>query len=237
MSVLIIPDAYEPEAQNWQSLWEDQIPDARLVRQDDRTRPDRDRWLQRLVAEVERSPGAILVGCSLGAILVAHLARSRPDLPVGGALLVAPADADLGCSRLPGRATFAPLPIAPFLFPAIVVANRADPCMALERARVIAKMWEAEFVDDGGAGPFNIPSRRGAWPQGRTLLERLRAPRGYLRPALNRPHSSPISATRAGEFAAAKKMVFLYRNPETGGRAIAAERETAYSNLHGERNL
>jgi uncharacterized protein len=184
MPVLIIPGICDSEPQHWQSLWEDQIPDARRVRQDDGARPDRDRWLQFLIAEVERSPGAILVGHSLGATLIAHLARSRPDLPVGGALLVAPADPDLSRSPRPGLATFAPLPLDPFLFPAIVVASRADPHMALERARVIAKMWEAEFVDVGDAGPINVWGRLGAWPEGRTLLERLRAPRGYLRPAL-----------------------------------------------------
>jgi hypothetical protein len=137
-----------------------------------------------------------------GATLIAHLARSRPDLPVGGALLVAPADPDLNPSRLPGLATFAPLPLAPFLFPAIVVASSTDPFMALERAQVIAKMWEAEFVDDSVAGPMAVSSRRGAWPEGRTLLERLRAPRGYLRPALRSVaggpqfNSAPVSATK-----------------------------------------
>jgi hypothetical protein len=194
MSVLIIPGVNEPEAQHWQSLWEDQIPDARLVGQDDGAQPDRDRWLNRLVDEVERSPGAILVGHSLGATLIAHLAQSRPDRPVGGALLVAPADPEVSRSPLPGLATFAPLPLDPFLFPAIVVASRADPYMALERARVISKMWEAEFVDVGDAGPIDVWGRLGAWPEGRALLERLRAPRGYLRPALRSAAVKPLQS-------------------------------------------
>jgi predicted alpha/beta hydrolase family esterase len=215
MSVLIIPGVDQPETQHWQSFWEDQIPDARRIRRDDGTPPDRDRWLQRLVAEVEQSPGAILVGHSLGATLIAHLARSRPDLPVGGALLVAPADPDLDLnrSRLPGLATFAPLPLDRFLFPAIVVASRADRYMALERARVLAKMWEAEFVDDGGAGPVDVGSRLGAWPEGRTLLERLRAPRGYLRPAL--------------KFAAVKPPQSFAEAPAEGRVAPPAEPEIA----------
>ena len=202
MSVLIIPGVHEREAQHWQSLWEDQIPDARCVLRDDGMQPDRDRWLKCLVAEVERSPGAILVGYSLGATLIAHLAQFRPDLPVGGALLVAPADPDLNPSRLPGLASFAPLPLAPFLFPTIMVASSADPYMGPDRARVIAKMWEAEFVDVGGAGPIDVSRGRGAWPEGRTLLERLTAPRGYLRPALRsaagrpRSNSAPDSATK-----------------------------------------
>ena len=58
-------------------------------------RPDLPTWIDRLTAAVERTPGAVLVGHSLGCVLIAHLARRRPQLPIGGALLVAPADVDL----------------------------------------------------------------------------------------------------------------------------------------------
>jgi uncharacterized protein len=184
MPVLILPGLNDSEPQHWQSLWEAEIPDAYRVRQDDWSRPECSRWLARLIEEVERSPGAILVGHSLGATLIAHLARCSPSFPVGGALLVAPADPDLSRRRAPGIASFAPLPLAPFPFPAIVVASRTDPYMAQDRARVIAKLWEADFVDAGDAGHINTASGHGAWPEGRPLLERLRAPRGYLRPAL-----------------------------------------------------
>ena len=85
MQVLIIPGLYGSEAQHWQSQWEADIVDARRVHQADLANPDRDVWLARLVEEVKRAPGAILVGHSLGATLIAHLAEHHPDLPVGGA--------------------------------------------------------------------------------------------------------------------------------------------------------
>ena len=51
----------------------------------------RRRLQARVAAEVERHPGAILVGHSLESTLIAPLAQWRPDLPVGVARLVAPA--------------------------------------------------------------------------------------------------------------------------------------------------
>ena len=44
--------------------------------------------------ELDRAPGSLLVAHSLACALVAHLAERRPDLLIGGALLVAPADVD-----------------------------------------------------------------------------------------------------------------------------------------------
>ena len=190
MQVLIIPGLYGSEAQHWQSLWEAEIAGARRVHQTDWHHPDRDVWLARLVEEVKRSPGSILVGHSLGATLIAHLAEHHPALPVGGALLVAPADPDLRRTRVPGIASFAPLPLAPFPFPAILVASRTDPHMSQERAKVIANLWEASFVDAGDAGHINVASGHGSWAEGRILLDRLRAPHGYLRP------SRPFDETR-----------------------------------------
>jgi predicted alpha/beta hydrolase family esterase len=192
MPVLIVPGVHDSEPEHWQSLWEADIPDARRVVQDEWGNPDCDRWLARLAEEIERHPGAILVGHSLGSTLIAHLVQRRPDLPVGGTLLAAPSDPDLHRSPIPGIATFAPLPLAPFPFPAIVVASRTDPYMSIERARVIANVWEATFVDAGEAGHINVASGHGPWPEGRHWLERLRAPRGYLRPS---PRRGAFNAT------------------------------------------
>ena len=186
MPVLIVPGLYGSEPDHWQSLWENEIADAHRVEQVDWDTPHCETWLARLVDEIERHPGAILVGHSLGGTLIAHLAHLRPDLPVAGALLVVPADPDLRKSSVLGIASFAPLPLSPFSFPAIVVASRTDPYMGLDRARVIANLWEANFVDAGESGHINVESGHGAWPEGRVWLDRLRAPRGYLRAAVQR---------------------------------------------------
>lgn len=178
MTILIVPGLYGSEPQHWQSRWEAELDDTKRVEQADWNQPVLDAWLAALVAEVRRAPGAILVGHSLGATLIAHLAARHPELPVGAALLVAPADPEVRGSRVPGLASFAPLPLEPFGFPAIVVASRTDPYMAQDRARVLANLWEAAFVDAGNAGHINVASGHGGWPEGRRHLDQLRASSG-----------------------------------------------------------
>jgi predicted alpha/beta hydrolase family esterase len=184
MTVLIIPGLYGSEPDHWQSRWESELEDAERVRQEDWNRPDLETWLGTLVHSVRRRPGAILVGHSLGATLIAHLAVRHPDLDVGGALLVAPADPELRQAPVPDCASFAPLPTDPFGFPAILVASRTDPYMAQDRARIIANLWEAAFVDAGEAGHINVASGHGAWPEGLTWLRHLRDRRSALTRAL-----------------------------------------------------
>lgn len=174
MPVLMIPGLYGSDREHWQSRWEDDLPDAYRVMQADWQTPNRDEWMPRLVVEIERRPDSILVGHSLGATLVAHLAALRPDLPVKAALLVAPADPSPRRTDAPGVASFAPIPTAMFPFPAVVVASRNDPHMAQLRAQHLAQLWGARFVDAGVAGHINSASGHGRWPQGRLLLRGLR---------------------------------------------------------------
>lgn len=173
MTILIVPGLYNSEPAHWQSRWEAELPYAERVQQAEWQAPDLEAWLAALRDHVQRRPGAILIGHSLGATLIAHLAARDPQLPIGGALLVAPADPELRISRVRGIASFGPLPSEPFSFPAILVASRTDPYMAQDRARIIANLWEAAFVDAGDAGHINVASGHGAWPEGLRLLDQL----------------------------------------------------------------
>jgi len=179
MPVLIVPGLHGSEREHWQSYWERDLPDAYRVMQADWNRPNRDDWVRRLVQEIERRPGAVLVGHSLGATLIAHLAALRLNLSIGGALLVAPADPAPRRTHAPGVQSFAPMPTALFPFPAIVVASRNDPHMAQLRAQNLAKLWGARFVDAGASGHINAASGHGRWSQGRLLLQSLRNPGHY----------------------------------------------------------
>jgi hypothetical protein len=174
MPVLIVPGLHGSEREHWQSHWERDLPDAYRVMQADWSRPNRDDWLRRLVEEIERRPDSVLVGHSLGATLIAHLAALRLDLPVRAALLVAPADPDPRRTEAPGVDSFAPIPTSLFPFPAIVVASRNDPHMAQPRAQHLARLWGAQFIDAGAAGHINVTSGHGRWSQGRMLLNGLR---------------------------------------------------------------
>ncbi len=174
MTILVLPGLHGSGPGHWQRRWLDEIEDTVLVEQDDWDKPDLEKWLRRATAAVAANPGAFLAGHSLGSVLAVHLAARRPDLPIAGLLLVAPADADRRAEANPLVASFAPLPVAPLGFPAIVVASRDDPWMAIERSRVLADMWEAGFVDAGRIGHINADSGLGAWPEGLALVDRLR---------------------------------------------------------------
>ncbi|SCM76909.1 conserved hypothetical protein [uncultured Pleomorphomonas sp.] len=173
MATLILPGWQGSGPEHWQAHWLDLMDRTVLVRQRDWNRPDLGDWLDAAVKAIERHPNPILVGHSLGAILIAHLASRYPELPIAGALLVAPADVDNQADGLPALASFAPIPTGPFGFPAIVVGSRNDPWMPAARARILARMWEAEYVDAGRAGHINAATDLGAWPEGQRLLARL----------------------------------------------------------------
>lgn len=175
MATLILPGWQGSGPEHWQAHWLDLIDKTVLVRQRDWHHPDLDDWLEAAVEAIEQHPNPILVGHSLGAILIAHLSNRYPDLLIAGALLVAPADVDNQADKAPALASFAPIPTGPFRFPAIVVGSRNDPWMPSARARILARMWEAEYVDAGRAGHINAAADLGAWPEGQRLLTRLTA--------------------------------------------------------------
>jgi predicted alpha/beta hydrolase family esterase len=188
MTLLFIPGLHGSEPAHWQSRWQHSHPGAIRAEQADWSRPNLDRWLAVVAAQVERHPGAILVGHSLGAVLIAHLSARHPELDIGGALMVAPADPESRRNaRLPGLRSFRPLPQEPLAFPAILVASQTDPYMAQDRARILANLWEAAFVDAGGAGHINVASGHGPWPEGLQLLDRLYAASAARRPQPRRP--------------------------------------------------
>ncbi len=180
MTTLLLPGLHGSGPGHWQRRWADEVDDTILVDQDDWDHPDLDAWLARAEAAVEENPGAFVAGHSLGAVLAVHLVTRRPNLPIAGLLLVAPADVDRHARRYPRVAGFAPLPTVPLERPAIVVASRNDPWMTHARAAVLADMWEAALVDVGRAGHVNAESGLGSWTAGLDLLDRLRRIGGGL---------------------------------------------------------
>lgn len=176
--ILIVPGLSGSGPAHWQSLWERRFPRIARVQQRDWERPALAEWLEALVGAIRGgAEPAVVVAHSLGCALVAHAAARFPDLPVRAALLVAPADVESPAHTPELLRDFAPLPRAPFPFPATVVASRNDPYVDFERARAFAEAWGAELIDVGPAGHINADSGLGDWPFGRTILGRLCAGR------------------------------------------------------------
>ena len=168
--VLTVPGFTGSGPDHWQSHWERQNPDYVRVEQEDWERPDRDAW----VAALDRHVGSsdlpcVLLAHSLGCITAAHWAVTRGPRSVVAAFLVAPADADDPAQPY-SRSGFAPVPLTPLPFPALVVASRNDPIITPDRARHFAAGWGAALHDAGDAGHLATKDGYGPWPEGRRLL-------------------------------------------------------------------
>lgn len=173
MAILIVPGSARATPDHWQARWQAEFELVERVDQPETARPHLGSWLETLREHVEHHPGIVLIGHGLGSTVIAHLAARYRDLPIRGAMLVAPVDPEARTLSAAGLASFGPLPHAPFQFPAFVVASRTDPHMDIDRARIFANMWEAAFVDAGDAGHLDAASGLGDWPAGLELLERL----------------------------------------------------------------
>ena len=173
MQFLIVPGLGGSGPEHWQSRWERSYSGMTRVEQQDWHRPQREQWIGHLARAVRTTPGAILIGHSLACAVIAHLAEREPDLPIAGALLVAPADVDAeDCVSRQVR-EFAPMPVGRLPFPSIVASGTNDPHIAFERARYLAKVWGSRFVDAGPSRHINVAAGFGPWPEGERILDEL----------------------------------------------------------------
>lgn len=166
---LIVPGLDGSAAPHWQHWWAATEASADLVDLSDPAHPVPSVWEYELGQAILQAPDSILVGHSLGAVLIARLLARWPHLPVRAALLVAPAETR-GSDRI---GQFGAIPERLLPVPATVVASRNDPWMGLPRARQLASAWGAQLVDLGEAGHVNVASGYGPWPEGRRLRDAL----------------------------------------------------------------
>lgn len=170
-SFLIVPGLGGSDAAHWQSYWERDLRAKRVV-QANWNQPELNSWLVPLAQAVEKFPQSILVGHSLGCVLIAHLTRKLPRAPVRGAFLVAPADVDHLRDLRAAISSFAPLPKTRLPFPSLIVASSNDPYSSIERAHFMAESWGSDFADIGPQGHINAGAGFGPWPEGQKRLLR-----------------------------------------------------------------
>jgi predicted alpha/beta hydrolase family esterase len=166
-TTLIVPGLKSSGPTHWQSWFEQRIPGSlRVIQRDwnDTHLPD---WSSRVRRDIARTPGQLFIVAHSFGVLAAVQAASDHAHRISGALLVAPADPDtFGVSEF--------LPQTRLGFPAVVVGSTNDPWMTLASAAHWADLWGADFVNLGEAGHINTESGFGPWPEGLSLLERLR---------------------------------------------------------------
>ena len=166
VDIIIVPGLGGGSPDHWYSRWEQKLPTARRVRQEDWHHPRLASWSEGLVAAVRTAKRpVVLVGHSLGVITIAHVAESVSDRVVGAFLVAAPAVRVLRELEAVDP-SFADLPLAPLPFPAVLIASRDDPYGSYEESEVLAQAWGLELVDAGSSGHLNDDSGHGPWPEG-----------------------------------------------------------------------
>nr|WP_314259199.1 alpha/beta hydrolase [uncultured Devosia sp.] len=167
--VLIIPGLHGSHAGHWQHWWRQDHADASIVQQADWSNPLESEWLEVAERAILRRPDSLIIAHSLGAILVAKLARSRVANRIAGALLVAPADITRTSLRHHRTYEFGAMPQDRIPFPTLVVASQDDPYMPYAKLVTLAGLWGSRIHDMGHVGHINVESGFGRWTQGYAL--------------------------------------------------------------------
>ena len=169
ITTLLVPGLDGSTGGHWQQWWLDRDPEAAMVHFTDLGDPVPAAMEVELIEAILENPGCILVGHSLGAILIARVLAEWPQLDVAGAMLVAPAD-PMEHKRL---YRFNPISEVPLGVPATAVISQNDPLMSHAKAKGLAKSWKAGVVDLGQVGHINLASGFGPWPLGLQLRDAL----------------------------------------------------------------
>jgi predicted alpha/beta hydrolase family esterase len=176
---LIVPGLDGSPAPHWQHWWAATDPRALMVDLSNPSRPVPAVWEAELASMILHHPDCVLVGHSLGAVLVARILTKWPQLKVRAALLVAPAET-CGSARI---GQLGPIPEALLGVPATVVASRNDPWMRFGRTNALSRSWKADLIDLGFAGHINVDAGYGPWVGGKWLRDDL-LQRTVPRPAI-----------------------------------------------------
>ncbi|TDE12854.1 RBBP9/YdeN family alpha/beta hydrolase [Dyadobacter psychrotolerans] len=171
---LTVPGLASSGPNHWQTIWEVQYPHlfsrAEQVNWD---WPVKDEWVVKLQEQISKlTEPTVLVAHSLGCITVAHWAQEYTSEFISGALLVAPADAELS-KRLNFVVGFTPVPTLKLPFKSIVVASNNDIYATIGRSEIFARNWGSEFINIGRKGHINAVSKLHDWQEGKLILEQL----------------------------------------------------------------
>jgi predicted alpha/beta hydrolase family esterase len=172
--LLIIPGLHDSGPGHWQTWLQGQYRDALRVTQRDPSRPELERWaerIQRTLALAAESDGRgewLAVAHSFGCLALARYLADHPDSPIREALLVAPAEPDkfgiaeaLPHQRLPRRSR--------------LIASSTDPWMSAASAARWAHRWGASFSNLGPVGHINAEAGFGPLPIAKSWIEAARA--------------------------------------------------------------
>jgi uncharacterized protein len=173
--VLIVPGLYNSGPEHWQSQWEKQHPEFSRVEQVEWDTPTCGDWIKVLDTAIRKeNDNVILVGHSLGSVMIAHWALHY-ERKIAGALLVAPSDPE--AATFPeGTTGFTPVPTRRLPFPSTVIASTVDSYISFERVTKLAEAWGSKLVSLGARGHISTADGFGPWPEGLQYIAELNRP-------------------------------------------------------------
>ncbi|MCG9791116.1 RBBP9/YdeN family alpha/beta hydrolase [Flavobacterium algicola] len=170
-NLLIVPGLGGSGAEHWQQLWHNDNSNSIIINQSDWDKPILKDWLDNLNQTIESlTQPTLLIGHSLGSILITIWANQHYNDNIIGALIVAPADVDSAEHTPDIIRDFAPIPLQKLKFPSLVITSTNDPYVSVERATFFSEKWGSDFVSIGLRGHINTLSNLGQWDEGKELL-------------------------------------------------------------------
>jgi uncharacterized protein len=178
-TILIVPGLRDHVPGHWQTILEQQIPNAVSVPRMDRDKLSCVAWVSLLDRSIAKIEGpVVLVAHSAGVMMVVHWAQ-RHRREIRGALLAAPPDFE---SPLPAgyprqdvlrENGWLPTPRTALPFASIVAASTNDPLGRLDRVSALAQAWGSRLVNVGAVGHLNPTSGHGEWPEAGEFVREL----------------------------------------------------------------
>lgn len=168
--LLIITGLRDSGREHWQSWLQARYRDARRVQQRDFSKPDLQRWAERIQLTLEHAGEGewIAVAHSFGCLALARHLQEQADSPIRQALLVAPAEPNkFGIADL--------LPQRRLPIPSTLIASQNDPWMSAANAQRWAGRWGSSFTNLGPVGHINTESGFGPFPLAMRWVEAAKA--------------------------------------------------------------
>lgn len=167
MRYVIAPGYEDSDAGHWQTLWQADFGSSAVrTSPSSWTEPELEDWVAALDAVM--APGAVIVAHSLGCLTAVTWLERHPGI-AAGAFLVALPDAE--GPDFPATITGFSRPRHALTDPVLMVGSTDDPYADSQFTRATAEVIGAPLVNLGAAGHISTASGRGAWLEGRRLLD------------------------------------------------------------------
>ncbi|PJZ53771.1 RBBP9/YdeN family alpha/beta hydrolase [Leptospira adleri] len=166
MRTFLIPGISNSGPEHWQTQWENLHGFIR-IQQENWENPRYSVWEESLVRQIEKTEGSensILIGHSLGCLLIAK-SLDRISDRIRGVFLVAPPDPKSPVFPK-GLEEFAEFPQKSLGTKGLLLFSENDPYASVPFSEKLGRLWNLETICVGELGHINSQSDLGSWENG-----------------------------------------------------------------------